>query len=57
MNQAGDLFEPHRLRQIFIKHKNASAQEIQSVINDAVFDFIGPIEPSDDVTMVVLKKA
>jgi sigma-B regulation protein RsbU (phosphoserine phosphatase) len=56
MNQAGDFFEPQRLRQILLQNKTASAEEIQSVIKYAVFEFIGPIEPSDDVTMVVLKK-
>jgi len=56
MNHAGDLFETHRLRQILIRNKKASAQEIQSVINNSVSEFIGPIEPSDDITLVVLKR-
>jgi sigma-B regulation protein RsbU (phosphoserine phosphatase) len=56
MNNAGDLFEPRRLRKILIENKRSNASEIQAAINDAVFSFIGPIEPSDDVTFMVLKK-
>jgi sigma-B regulation protein RsbU (phosphoserine phosphatase) len=56
MNPEGDLFEPARLRRVLLEHKHKSVQEIQSVINDAVFRFIGSNEPSDDVTLMVLKR-
>jgi sigma-B regulation protein RsbU (phosphoserine phosphatase) len=55
-NQTYNLFGKDRLYQTVLEYKSTSAPEIQSAINNAVFKFIGSNEPSDDVTMVVLKK-
>jgi sigma-B regulation protein RsbU (phosphoserine phosphatase) len=55
-NASYQLFEKDRLYQILLQNKEASALEIKSAIKGAVFDFIGPFEPSDDVTLVIVKK-
>jgi serine phosphatase RsbU (regulator of sigma subunit) len=55
-NQTYKLFGKDRLSQTLLDSNLASAQEIQSAINNAVFRFIGSNEPSDDITLVVLKK-
>jgi sigma-B regulation protein RsbU (phosphoserine phosphatase) len=56
MNATHQLFEKDQLRQILLQNKESNAQEIKSAIKEAVFDFIGPLDPSDDVTLVVIKK-
>ncbi len=56
MNKKYDLFGKERLCQILIKNKSATALEIQSAISNAISNFIGSTEPSDDITLVVLKK-
>ena len=55
-NPSYDLFGKDRLCQILLDHKSASAQEIQSAINNALFKFTRSKDASDDVTLVVLKK-
>jgi sigma-B regulation protein RsbU (phosphoserine phosphatase) len=56
MNPTHNLFGKDRLYQTMLEYKSNHASEIQSAINNAVFKFIGANEPSDDVTLVVLKK-
>jgi sigma-B regulation protein RsbU (phosphoserine phosphatase) len=56
MNQSFDMFGKDRLVQILFEHISDSASEIQSTINNAIFEFMGTEDASDDVTLVVLKK-
>jgi sigma-B regulation protein RsbU (phosphoserine phosphatase) len=56
MNEAYDLFGKDRLCKVLLEHKSAGTEEIQSSINNAISKFIGSTEPSDDVTLVVVKK-
>lgn len=57
MNEVGDLFGVERLQAIVAQTATLTVDEIQAAILDGVAQFVGDAPPSDDVTLVVLKRA
>lgn len=55
MNQADELFGEERMEEVAQKNSNAAASGLTKALKDAVKDFAGPIEQSDDITVMALK--
>ncbi len=56
MNAEDNLFGTERLRAVVSRCAAAPAQDIVQAIVDAVQDFCGPTEQSDDFTLFIVKK-
>ncbi|SDB42516.1 sigma-B regulation protein RsbU (phosphoserine phosphatase) [Desulfonatronum thiosulfatophilum] len=54
-NSAGEFFGKERLREIIRGNAHRTAQEILTIITDAVISFRGDQVQEDDITLVVLK--
>jgi sigma-B regulation protein RsbU (phosphoserine phosphatase) len=52
----GQEFGAERLQQIIMNHQDATAEEMVTVISEAVNDFITPTPLPDDTTIMVVKK-
>lgn len=52
----GQEFGEEYLQQIIMNHKDATAEEMMTVISEAVSDFITPIPLQDDTTIMVVKR-
>jgi sigma-B regulation protein RsbU (phosphoserine phosphatase) len=55
-NAEGMDFGIERLRQVILKHRNATTEEMANSISKAVYDFTGPDTLKDDVTIMVAKR-
>jgi serine phosphatase RsbU (regulator of sigma subunit) len=55
-DRRGRLFGERRLRTVVTAHSGGSAQEIVNAVSDAVASFAGDVAPSDDLTLVVIKR-
>ncbi|HOV79580.1 MAG TPA: SpoIIE family protein phosphatase [Bacillota bacterium] len=55
MNRAGELFGEERMAEIIKKNSNADAAGMTGALRDAVRDFAGGAEQSDDITVMALK--
>jgi len=55
MSQAGELFGEERMAEIIKKNSNADAAGMTGALRDAVRDFAGGAEQSDDITVMALK--
>jgi len=55
MNPAGELFGEERLEEILKNNINAAAAGLTRALKDAVRDFAGGAEQSDDITVMALK--
>ncbi|MEM7029542.1 MAG: SpoIIE family protein phosphatase [Chloroflexota bacterium] len=56
MNQHRELFGEERLYEIIQAKLYANAQDMMDAILDAVQDFVGDTPPSDDVTLLVIRR-
>jgi sigma-B regulation protein RsbU (phosphoserine phosphatase) len=57
MNASHDLFGEERLQATVAANANASAQEVLDAILDAVREFTGDVEQSDDLTLFVIRRS
>jgi len=55
MNLAGELFGEERMEEIIKKNGDAAADGLTGALRDAVRDFAGGAEQSDDITVMALK--
>ena len=52
----GDLFEEERIIAVLQGRKSESAEKILGGIEDALDEFVGDAEQSDDLTMLLLQR-
>jgi serine phosphatase RsbU (regulator of sigma subunit) len=52
----GQLFDEERLRAVVKANREAGAQEMLQAVVDAVEAFVGDAQPSDDLTLLVVKR-
>ena len=57
MNASRDLFGEERLQAAVAANAGASAQEVLDAILDAVREFTGDVEQSDDITLFVVRRS
>jgi len=57
MNAQGEQFGEERLGEVLKRHQTASASVLLQHVITAVQDYVGSAPPSDDITMVVVKRA
>jgi len=55
-NSAYEQFEEERLLEVIRKNSNCTAKEIHQAVLDAITDFIGDMEQSDDITLVIVRR-
>jgi sigma-B regulation protein RsbU (phosphoserine phosphatase) len=55
-NADGDFFEEERLREILYREKDAPTEAIVDRIREDLATFVGDTPPSDDITMLILKR-
>lgn len=55
-NEDGEFFGEQELRRLVAKLRNRRAAEIGSAILDVVDEFIGEARPSDDLSLIVLRR-
>jgi len=54
-NSAGEMFGKERLLRLIRQHATAATQAIVLAVLDAVEEFRGPDDPSDDITLMAVK--
>jgi sigma-B regulation protein RsbU (phosphoserine phosphatase) len=55
-NAEEDLYGKDRLASLLNQHRRSNVIKIKATIEDAVTEFIGDISPSDDITMMLVKR-
>jgi len=55
-NAAGDFYEEERLRSAISRERDGSAEEIFASVKSDLEQFVGDTSPTDDVTMLLLKR-
>jgi sigma-B regulation protein RsbU (phosphoserine phosphatase) len=55
-NEAGAFFELNRLKKLLLELKNFKSNEIGKKILSSVENFLGTTKPSDDISIVIMKK-
>jgi sigma-B regulation protein RsbU (phosphoserine phosphatase) len=55
-NAEEDLYGKDRLASLLNQHRRSNVIKIKAAIEDAVTEFIGDISPSDDITMMLVKR-
>jgi serine phosphatase RsbU (regulator of sigma subunit) len=56
-NADGDFYEEDRLRDVICHNREKPAKEIVASVKNDLAGFVGGASPSDDITMVLLKRA
>jgi serine phosphatase RsbU (regulator of sigma subunit)/pSer/pThr/pTyr-binding forkhead associated (FHA) protein len=56
-NGDGDFYEEHRLRDILCHQRDNSAEDIVASVRADLDRFVGDASPTDDITMLLLKRA
>jgi serine phosphatase RsbU (regulator of sigma subunit) len=56
-NENGDFYEEHRLRDILCHERDNSAEEIVASVKADLNRFVGDASPTDDITMLLLKRS
>ena len=56
-NGDGDFYEEERLREMLLKERHGSAAEIVERLRSDLASFVGEQSPSDDITMLLLKRS
>ena len=52
----GDLFGEHRLWEVLASLSVESAEKMLDVVEVALYDFMGPLPPEDDLTMLAIRR-
>lgn len=55
-NAEQDLYGKDRLNKLLNHHRKSSANKIKAAIEGTITEFIGDISPSDDITMMIVKR-
>jgi len=55
-NEDGDFYEEYRLRDILCHERDNSAEEIVASVKAGLNRFVGDASPTDDITMLLLKR-
>lgn len=56
-NEAGEFYEEDRLREVICRERERSAEDIVACVKSDLEQFVGDTSPSDDITMLLLKRA
>jgi phosphoserine phosphatase RsbU/P len=51
-----DMYGEDRLLSVVSSHRQGSAADLVTAVEESVRDFVGPVPPADDVTLVALKR-
>jgi serine phosphatase RsbU (regulator of sigma subunit) len=55
-NADGDFYEEGRLRDVLGRERDRSAEEIVAAVRTSLSGFVGDASPTDDITMLLLKR-
>jgi len=56
-NADGDFYEEDRLRDVLCRSWDGSAEEVVAEVKRSLDEFVGDASPTDDITMLLLKRA